>query len=155
MVSARAKTMAAAAAHADGEKALTVHAPHLNETFEMALFPGTSDRVLQATLASRARLPPVYHDGTHAFYLTDAQSGRVVPLCADGLPSGKTLTLHVNAPPPPATAPATEGAVPASAPAAAAPPRDHPPCGGYTSFLFILLFFRQLFPASFRLCVHV
>ena len=84
-------------------KALHVHAPHADMKFSIMLYPGTGEKALVRALASRVRLPITYHDGSDTFFLTDgaAPDDMLVPLCADGLPDGKTLYLHVNAPPPP------------------------------------------------------
>ena len=82
-------------------KTLTVHAPHAGLTMTIGLYAGTGDKALVRALASRVRLPPSYDDGSDSFFLTDgpAQDSMLMPLCADGLPDGKTLTLHVNPPP--------------------------------------------------------
>ena len=64
-------------------KKLTIVAP--SGKFEIALFPGTTDGALHRAVAARAQC--------ESFYLT--LDKMVVPLCADGLPSGHELTLHV------------------------------------------------------------
>ena len=98
--------LGANAAHFIGtnmSKTLHVHAPHADMKFSIMLYPGTGEKALFRALASRVRLPITYHDGSDTFFLTDgaAPDDMLVPLCADGLPDGKTLYLHVNAPPPP------------------------------------------------------
>jgi hypothetical protein len=68
-------------------------------TFTVKLFPGTSDRALRAAIANRLRLPVQYCDGSESFYLSDcADYDSLVPLCADGLPDGQTLTGKSNVP---------------------------------------------------------
>ena len=84
-----------------GAKALTVVLPD-GTRFSMALFPGTSEKAFGTAIATRAKLPLQYHDGTESFFVTvGGPNGLVVPLCADGLPDGQTLTMHVNPAPPP------------------------------------------------------
>ena len=101
-----------------GAKALTVVLPD-GTRFSMALFPGTSEKAFGTAIATRAKLPLQYHDGTESFFVTvGGPNGLVVPLCADGLPDGQTLTMHVNPLPPPVVRFAAPGgdATPAEAP---------------------------------------
>ena len=82
-------------------KKLTIHLAHeADASFDVAMYPGTSDRALRSAVAARARLPAVWKDGSESFYLTQGSSeSMVVPLCADGIPDGTSVTLHMNPPP--------------------------------------------------------
>jgi len=110
------------------KKTVIVYAPHINETFEVALFSGSSDQALHRSCATRARVAPFLQDGRDTFYFTSgAATDAIVPLC-EGLPDGVRLTMHVTAhsaagnssrpsgapapPPPAASAPAAPPAAP-------------------------------------------
>ena len=78
-------------------KRLTVCLLQDDSSFDVAMYPGTSDRALRCAVAARARLPLTWQDGCESFYLTHGSSdGMVIALCADGIPDGTSVTLHVN-----------------------------------------------------------
>lgn len=102
-------------------KKLSIRLPRGGPSFDVALFPGTSDRALQRSVAARAGVPAAYWDGSESFYLTKGGANdMVIPLCADGLPDGQVLVMHVLRAPPGAPPAAVAGAPDAGAAAAAA-----------------------------------
>ena len=83
----------ASSAPASGPAAKKLTLSHRGTTFTLKLFPGTSDSALRSAVAGRLRLPVQLSDGSESFYLSDRADGdSIVPLCADGLPDGQTLT---------------------------------------------------------------
>lgn len=85
------------ASGSDRGKKVSITAQHINETFDIMIFPGSSNEALHRTVASRARVPMTLPGGLESFFLTSGgPSEAVFPLC-DGLPDGMHLTMHLHA----------------------------------------------------------
>ena len=81
-------------------KKLTIQVPHVGVAYTFALLSGVSNKALRIAIASRVRMPLAHDDGSETFYLTDGPpNGTVFPVCAEGLPDGASLTMHVHPPP--------------------------------------------------------
>ena len=130
-------TMGAQAEPSSTRRRIIVDAPHAGTTFNVTLFPGTSDSSLKSAIANRVRLPLQYADGTETFYLTELGDESIVPACADGFPDGQRLVMHVHGPPmPPPSPPPSPAAMPPDAPPpATAPVVERIPGPGSPAFI--------------------